>query len=66
MAVPPKPPIKCMNNNYHISIESLRITGLGELFAALERGFGSVGVDFYVVGAFARDIRERRAIRTLT
>ncbi len=61
-----------MNNNYRISIESFRIAGLSDLFAALERGMGSVGVDFYVVGAFARDIwfnvhkiRERRATKDI-
>lgn len=61
-----------MNNNYRISVESFRIAGLKDLFSALERGLGSVGVDFYVVGAFARDIwfsahgiRERRATKDI-
>jgi predicted nucleotidyltransferase len=61
-----------MNSNYRISIESFRIAGLGDLFSALERGLGSVGVDFYIVGAFARDIwfnvheiRERRATKDI-
>ena len=56
-----------MNNNYRISIESFRIAGLKDLFSALERGLDNIGVDFYIVGAFARDvwfnaheIRERR------
>jgi hypothetical protein len=30
---------------------------LGDLFAALERGFSTIRVDFYVVGAFV--LRER-------
>jgi predicted nucleotidyltransferase len=45
-----------MKNTYHFRLERLRQEGLKELFEALERGFKKFGVDFYLIGAFARDI----------
>jgi predicted nucleotidyltransferase len=61
-----------MKNSYHISIEKLRIEGFKELFDALDRTFNTYGVDYYVVGAFARDvwftiheIKERRSTRDI-
>ncbi|QJX47834.1 hypothetical protein HMJ29_13125 [Hymenobacter taeanensis] len=45
-----------MSTIYPISPESLQPAGLSEAMAALQRGFGQFGVDFYLVGAVARDI----------
>lgn len=41
---------------YKIHFETLRQEGLKPLFEALERGFDALGIDFYLVGAIARDI----------
>ena len=61
-----------MSKPYHISIEQLRVEGLQEVFDALEGAFNTCGVDFYLVGALARDvwfaihgIKERRATRDI-
>lgn len=40
---------------YKINFESLRQEGLKPLFEALERGFKALNIDFYLVGAIARD-----------
>jgi predicted nucleotidyltransferase len=45
-----------MSNIYPISPELLKPMGMSEAMAALQRGFGQFGVDFYIVGAVARDI----------
>lgn len=45
-----------MSTIYPISPESLQPVGLSEAMAALQRGFRQFGVDFYIVGAVARDI----------
>lgn len=41
--------------SYKINFESLRQEGLKPLFKALERGFNALEIDFYLVGAIARD-----------
>jgi predicted nucleotidyltransferase len=41
--------------SYKINFEALRQEGLKPLFEALERGFNLLGIDFYLVGAIARD-----------
>lgn len=41
--------------SYKINFESLRQEGLKPLFEALERGFKALHIDFYLVGAIARD-----------
>lgn len=41
--------------SYKINFESLRQEGLKPLFKALERGFNLLEIDFYLVGAIARD-----------
>lgn len=41
--------------SYKINFESLRQEGLKPLFEALERGFKALNIDFYLVGAIARD-----------
>ena len=41
--------------SYKINFEALRQEGLKPLFEALERGFKLLGIDFYLVGAIARD-----------
>jgi len=40
---------------YKINFEALRQEGLKPLFEALERGFNLLGIDFYLIGAIARD-----------
>lgn len=41
--------------SFKINFESLRQEGLKPLFEALERGFNALEIDFYIVGAIARD-----------
>ena len=41
---------------YPISPERLQPAGMSEAMAALQRGFDRFGIDFYIVGAVARDI----------
>lgn len=41
--------------SYKINFESLRQEGLKPLFEALERAFKALNIDFYLVGAIARD-----------
>lgn len=45
-----------MSNTFHISPERLQPAGMSAAMAALQRGFTHFGIDFYVVGAVARDI----------
>ena len=45
-----------MSTIYPISPERLQPAGLGAAMAALQRGFAHFGIDFYIVGAVARDI----------
>lgn len=45
-----------MNTIYQVSLEKLRHETLRPLFEALERACAAVGLDFYLVGAVARDI----------
>lgn len=45
-----------MSTIYPISSERLQPAGLGPAMAALQRGFAHFGIDFYIVGAVARDI----------
>ncbi len=45
-----------MSTIYPISPERLQPAGLGPAMAALQRGFAYFGIDFYIVGAVARDI----------
>ena len=44
-----------MTMSYKINFDALRQDGLKPLFEALERGFKLLGIDFYLVGAIARD-----------
>lgn len=44
-----------MKDSFKINIEQLRQEGLKELFEALERAFNGLKIDFYLVGAIARD-----------
>ncbi|MBI2269279.1 MAG: nucleotidyl transferase AbiEii/AbiGii toxin family protein [Bacteroidetes bacterium] len=44
-----------MKDSFKINIEQLRQEGLKELFEALERAFNALKIDFYLVGAIARD-----------
>ena len=44
-----------MQDSFKINIEQLRQEGLKELFEALERAFNALKIDFYLVGAIARD-----------
>lgn len=44
-----------MKNSFKINIEQLRQEGLKELFEALERVFNALKIDFYLIGAIARD-----------
>jgi len=41
--------------NYKIKYDSLRQEGLKPVFEALENSFDKLGIDFYLVGAIARD-----------
>lgn len=45
-----------MSTIYPISPERLQPAGMSEAMAALQRGFDQFGIDFYIVGAVARDI----------
>jgi predicted nucleotidyltransferase len=45
-----------MSTIYRISLERLQPAGMSEAMAALQRGFNQFDVDFYIVGAVARDI----------
>ncbi|HEX8658295.1 MAG TPA: nucleotidyl transferase AbiEii/AbiGii toxin family protein [Hymenobacter sp.] len=45
-----------MSVTYPISPDELRPAGLAAAMAALQRGFDRFGIDFYIVGAVARDI----------
>lgn len=45
-----------MSNIYPISPERLQPPGTSAAMAALQRGFAHFGIDFYIVGAVARDI----------
>jgi predicted nucleotidyltransferase len=45
-----------MSTIYPISPERLQPAGLTEAMAALQRGLAQFGVDFYLIGAVARDI----------
>ncbi|HTM91311.1 MAG TPA: hypothetical protein VL095_02755 [Flavisolibacter sp.] len=42
-------------STYRINFKQLRQEGLKELFYALERSFNSLKIDFYIIGALARD-----------
>ena len=44
-----------MSKPYKINFEQLRQEGLKELFGSLEKAFDTLGIDFYIVGAIARD-----------
>ena len=44
-----------MSISYKINFDALRQDGLKPLFEALERGFNFFGIDFYLIGAIARD-----------
>jgi predicted nucleotidyltransferase len=45
-----------MKNIYQISLEKFRIDGLKDMFDSLERAFILFNIDFYLIGAFARDL----------
>lgn len=45
-----------MSTIYPISPERLQPAGMSEAMAALQRGFEHFGIDFYIIGAVARDI----------
>lgn len=45
-----------MSTIYPISPERLQPAGMSAAMAALQRGFAHFGIDFYIVGAVARDI----------
>lgn len=57
----------------NISLEKIRLEGLKEVLDSLERAFKKFDIDFYLVGAFARDIwlthlngiAEKRATRDI-
>ena len=44
-----------MKDSFKINIEQLRQEGLNELFGSLEKAFNALKMDFYLVGALARD-----------
>lgn len=44
-----------MTMPYKIDFKSLRQEGLKPMFKALEKAFNAMGIDFYLVGAIARD-----------
>jgi len=44
-----------MKNSFKISYEQIRTEALRSVFEAFERAFVNTGVDFYVIGALARD-----------
>lgn len=45
-----------MSTIYPISLEHLTPAGMNHAMAALQRGFNQFGIDFYLIGAVARDI----------
>lgn len=45
-----------MKNIYQISLKEISPEGLHEMFVVLQRGFQVFGIDFFLLGAFARDI----------
>jgi len=45
-----------MSNTWQTTFKKLKQPHLKEVFKALERGFEATGIDFYLVGALARDI----------
>ena len=45
-----------MSATYPISPDDLHPTGMAAAMAALQHGFDHFGIDFYIVGAVARDI----------
>jgi predicted nucleotidyltransferase len=45
-----------MKNTYQISLKEISPQGLPEMFLALQKGFQVFGIDFFLLGAFARDI----------
>jgi predicted nucleotidyltransferase len=45
-----------MSVTYPISPDELHPTGMAAAMAALQRGFDYFGIDFYIIGAVARDI----------
>ena len=44
-----------MSNSSRVDIESLRLRGLRQLFDMLEAAFSALEMDFYLIGALARD-----------
>ncbi len=44
-----------MASSYRISFETLQQAGLKEVFASLHRASGNLAIDFYLIGALARD-----------
>ncbi len=44
-----------MRSTYKINFKQLRQENLKDAFAAFERAFTSLGIDFYLIGALARD-----------
>jgi len=56
-----------MNNTLKINLNSLREEGMKELFDALENACKSLNIDFYMIGAMAREIwfsREGKSYRS--
>jgi predicted nucleotidyltransferase len=45
-----------MSSIWQTSFEKLQQPHLKEVFKALERGFEATSIDFYLIGALARDI----------
>jgi predicted nucleotidyltransferase len=46
-----------MMSSYKVNYEHLRLTpDISEMLLALERGLGKFGIDYYLVGAVARDV----------
>jgi predicted nucleotidyltransferase len=55
-----------MSNTYTINFKQLQQEGFSELFASLEKAFEATGIDFYIVGAVARDTWfAQKGIRTI-
>ena len=44
-----------MSSSYKIDFKQIQQEGFSELFASLEKAFEALGIDFYIVGAVARD-----------
>ena len=44
-----------MSDSYKISFKQLRQENLKETFASLERALTAINIDFYLIGAIARD-----------